>query len=184
MGREFLVDERFESEVAASTGSALRGSLRRKMEPAVGADFSQVRIHEGPTARRLSAEIGADAFTTVNNVFIGRREFDPDSEAGTELLAHELTHVVQQGAAPVEGHVAGRRTTTIRRVMSSVSTKAFATAKNANPAYAEKEARVDKYPNTDEDNVTLAEQEQINDLRQTVRTRLRTTERRTGGARE
>lgn len=154
----------------------MRADVRRSMEPAFGADFSAVRIHTGTRAQHLSAQIGADAFTAAHNVFIGRSDFDPSTAAGTELLAHELTHVVQQNGT---GGAAQRRTV-IRRRLSAESDKAFTTATRSNPTYGTKKATVDKYPNTDIDNVTLDEQKELNDVSSTWKTRRRTKKVRTG----
>lgn len=70
------------------------------MEGAFGADFSAVRIHQGASSDRLNSELNARAFTTGPDVFLRSGEYRPASTSGSELLAHELTHVVQQGAAP------------------------------------------------------------------------------------
>jgi hypothetical protein len=69
------------------------------MEGAFGADFSGVRLHIGDHAERLNRSMGSRAFTTGNRVFFGPGTYAPSSPAGRELLAHELTHVVQQGGA-------------------------------------------------------------------------------------
>jgi hypothetical protein len=84
---------------AAGGGSPLPPSVRGFMEPRFRADFSQVRIHTGPTAARLSRQIGAQAFTYGRDVFFGRDRFQPETGEGRELIAHELTHTIQQGAA-------------------------------------------------------------------------------------
>lgn len=80
-------------------GSALADPIRRSMESAFGADFSGVRIHEGSSAHRLNAELGARAFTTGSDIFVRAGEYRPANRSGQEMLAHELTHVVQQGGA-------------------------------------------------------------------------------------
>lgn len=84
---------------ARSGGQPLEPTLRRSMEGAFGADFSSVRVHTGATADRLSADLGARAFTTGSDVFVRSSDYQPGSHAGRELLAHELTHVVQQGGS-------------------------------------------------------------------------------------
>lgn len=81
-------------------GKALPPELRANMESAFGADFGRVRVHEDGESNRLSREIGARAFTTGNDIFFGRDAYRPAATDGRRLLAHELTHVVQQGAAP------------------------------------------------------------------------------------
>lgn len=69
------------------------------MEPRFGADFGGVRTHTAETAAQQSAALNAQAFTIGQHIFFGRNEFQPDSVSGRELIAHELTHTIQQGAA-------------------------------------------------------------------------------------
>lgn len=96
-----------DADLGARIDSARRGGqqmepqLRRSMEGAFGADFSGVRVHVGPTTDRLNADLGARAFTHHRDVFVRANDFQPGTRAGRELLAHELTHVVQQGGAPI-----------------------------------------------------------------------------------
>lgn len=82
-----------------SSGAPLPPSVRRFMEPRFGADFSNVRVHTGEKAADLNQQLSAKAFTVGNEVFFGKGQFQPDSHDGKELLAHELTHTVQQGGA-------------------------------------------------------------------------------------
>jgi hypothetical protein len=86
---------------AGRGGQPLHDSLRRPMEDVLGADFSGVRIHSGPESSGLNAEVGAQAFTVGHDIFLGGGAPDLESEAGLELLGHELTHTIQQQAAPV-----------------------------------------------------------------------------------
>ncbi|HEX2914625.1 MAG TPA: DUF4157 domain-containing protein [Chloroflexia bacterium] len=76
-----------------SSGQPLDGSVRREMEQTLGHDLSQVRIHTGGSAGELNRELGAKAFTTGRDVFFG----DNYSPSDSHLLAHELTHTIQQG---------------------------------------------------------------------------------------
>ena len=73
--------------------------VQQGMESAFNADFSRVQIHTGPTAVSLSNEIGAKAFTYQNHIFFNDGNYQPETQNGRFLLAHELTHTVQQGAA-------------------------------------------------------------------------------------
>jgi hypothetical protein len=84
--------------VNISGGSPLPASVRRHMEPRFGANFGGVRIHTGEAAAQQSAAMDAHAFTVGDHVFFGRNKFQPDTPAGKELIAHELTHTIQQGA--------------------------------------------------------------------------------------
>lgn len=77
-------------------GQALDSSVRKQMEPALGADFSGVRVHTDRQADTLSRSLHARAFATGQDVFFRANEYRPGTSGGRELLAHELTHVVQQ----------------------------------------------------------------------------------------
>jgi hypothetical protein len=77
-------------------GQALDHSVRGRMESAFGADFKGVRVHVGDEADRLNQSLNARAFTTGRDIFFRQGEYSPGSVRGKELLAHELTHVMQQ----------------------------------------------------------------------------------------
>ena len=77
-------------------GRALKENVREPMQRLLGADFSRVRIHADSTADRLSDRLGARAFTAGNDIFFRNNEYEPDTQRGNKLLAHELIHVVQQ----------------------------------------------------------------------------------------
>ncbi|TDC91542.1 DUF4157 domain-containing protein [Saccharopolyspora aridisoli] len=83
--------------VLRSPGRPLDTPLREEMEARLGADFSDVRLHDDAAAKASAAELGARAYTSGNHVVIG------DSGADQHTLAHELTHVVQQRQGPVAG---------------------------------------------------------------------------------
>ncbi|AFY80783.1 eCIS core domain-containing protein [Oscillatoria acuminata] len=83
---------------ARSSGIPLGEPIRRQMEGAFGADFSGVRVHTNNTADTLNRSLSARAFTTGNNIFFKQGEYNPSSSSGKELLAHELTHTIQQGS--------------------------------------------------------------------------------------
>ncbi len=84
---------------ARSGGAALDNGVRRAMEGAFGADFSQVRVHSGSASSELNDRVQAKAFTIGNDIFFRDGVPDARTNHGQELLAHELTHTVQQGAA-------------------------------------------------------------------------------------
>jgi Domain of unknown function (DUF4157) len=88
--------------VLGGSGQPLDASLRSFMEARFGRDFSEVRVHLGDEASRSAQSVDALAYTVGHHVVFGRGAYDPSSAAGQRLLAHELTHVVQQGsgAAP------------------------------------------------------------------------------------
>src|SRR5205823_1536976 len=83
-----------------SGGSPLPESVRGFMEPRFNADFGNVRVHTGESAARMSDGVNARAFAVGSHIFFGQGQFQPGSSQGKELIAHELTHVVQQGKAP------------------------------------------------------------------------------------
>jgi hypothetical protein len=87
-----------EIEARSGHGEVLPEGLRAEMEELTGADLSDVRIHAGPDAESLSATLGAAAFTKGQDLFFGHRVYDPESEEGRAVLAHELTHAAEQAA--------------------------------------------------------------------------------------
>lgn len=84
-------------QTSAASGG-LPGGLREKMESSFNADFSAVRVHEGPEA----AAMGAVAFTQGSNLHFAPGRYDPESTRGQELIGHELAHVVQQSQGRVQ----------------------------------------------------------------------------------
>ncbi|MDX2370264.1 MAG: DUF4157 domain-containing protein [Colwellia sp.] len=82
-----------------SGGQPLPSGVRRFMEPRFKADFNKVRIHTDTNAAKLNRQVNAKAFAIKNHVFFGKDQFKPDSDDGKELIAHELTHTIQQGGA-------------------------------------------------------------------------------------
>ena len=89
-------------ERARQGGNALDTTVRSQMESGFGYDFNQVHIHTDSVSDNLSRQLSAEAFTLKNDIFFRNGRYNPSSTQGQDLLAHELTHVVQQGAAP--GH--------------------------------------------------------------------------------
>jgi hypothetical protein len=89
-------------------GQTLDENVRGRMESAIGADFSGVRVHTDARADRLSRAVNARAFTVGQDVYFREGAYQPGSSSGRELLAHELTHVVQQsGGAQANASSAG-----------------------------------------------------------------------------
>lgn len=88
-------------EALSSSGQPLDGVTRAFMEPRFGHDFSRVRVHSGGRAAESAQAVKAKAYTVGENVVFGAGEYLPQTAPGRRLLAHELTHVVQQsGTAP------------------------------------------------------------------------------------
>ncbi|GAA4572655.1 eCIS core domain-containing protein [Planotetraspora kaengkrachanensis] len=88
-------------DVISSSGRPLDHDVRADMEARFGQDFSDVRIHTGEQARRSATSVNAQAYTVGSDVVF--QHYDPSSDAGRHMLAHELTHVVQQRNGPVDG---------------------------------------------------------------------------------
>ncbi len=80
-------------------GQPLDAGVKRQMEGSIGADFSNVRIHTSAHSDRLNHALSARAFTTGNDIFFREGAYQPGSFVGRELIAHELTHVVQQNGS-------------------------------------------------------------------------------------
>lgn len=80
------------------SGTPLPLSVRKFMEPRFNADFSKVRIETGDKAAVMNRQVGAQAFTVGNQIYFGKDRFQPETHEGKELIAHELTHTIQQGA--------------------------------------------------------------------------------------
>src|SRR6185437_132737 len=77
-------------------GSELPVSSRRFFENSMGADFKEVKIHTGSQAAQSAAAINAKAYTVDNNIVFAENQFNTETHEGKKLLAHELTHVMQQ----------------------------------------------------------------------------------------
>ena len=82
----------------SGTGKSLSSHTAQKMGRAIGADFSNVTVHTDKEAAEMSQTINARAFTHGNDIYFNQNQYDPHSKEGQRLLAHELTHTVQQGS--------------------------------------------------------------------------------------
>ncbi|MEU4250301.1 DUF4157 domain-containing protein [Amycolatopsis sp. NPDC026612] len=89
--------------VGSGGGAPLDTSTRADMEGRFGADFSDVRVHTDGAAHDSAKSVSAQAYTVGSNIVFQRDKYDPASEGGKHMLAHELTHVVQQRSGPVDG---------------------------------------------------------------------------------
>ena len=98
-GGELAAAEESRIHAARQGGTPLPRAVRRSMEGAFGADFSGVRLHTGAEAESLNRSVGAIAFTVGHDIFLGRAAPQLSSTSGQSLLAHELAHTIQQGAA-------------------------------------------------------------------------------------
>ncbi|MDY6900293.1 MAG: DUF4157 domain-containing protein [Cyanobacteriota bacterium] len=84
---------------ARGGGQGLADNVREPMEQAFGSNFSGVKVHTDGQSDVLNRSLNARAFTTGQDIFFKQGEYQPGSKQGQELLAHELTHVVQQGGS-------------------------------------------------------------------------------------
>ncbi len=135
-----MVQRQAETEMAAAPdleasinqarggGQGMADNIRQPMEQAFGADFSGVKVHTDGQSDQLNRSIQARAFTTGQDVFFRQGEYNPGSRGGQELLAHELTHVVQQN-----GGVVQRSHDIIQRMMTEDELKSNATVQGLKP---------------------------------------------------
>ena len=100
----FEAGSAFESQISATRGGGqtLPDGIRQPMERAFGADFGGVRVHADGEADSLNRLIQARAFTTGQDIFLRQGEYRPGTSEGQRLLAHELTHVMQQNDEVVQ----------------------------------------------------------------------------------
>lgn len=97
----FAVDKSWEKRLNSTKGKGapLPDKTRSLMESRFNADFSNVRVHHDTPSVQMSQEINAQAFTSGSDIYFSKGKFNPGSTGGQKLLAHELTHVIQQGGA-------------------------------------------------------------------------------------
>ena len=86
-------------EIQSSSGRQLEPDVQAEMRRRFGYDFSQVRVHADSIAARSAGMVNARAYTLGQDIFFGRNQYAPRTQSGKHLLAHELTHVVQQPAS-------------------------------------------------------------------------------------
>jgi hypothetical protein len=96
-----IAGDALSGKITASKGSGndMDAGTLNFMEERIGADFSGVKIHTGSEAVQMSRELNAQAFTVGSDIYFNENKYDPSSSEGKHLLAHELTHTMQQGQA-------------------------------------------------------------------------------------
>ena len=94
-----IASDSIHSRINTSKGSghAMDKSTQTYMESRFGTDFSSVRLHTNTNAKQLSNELSAQAFTVGNDIYFNEGKYNPTAKSGKHLLAHELTHTLQQG---------------------------------------------------------------------------------------
>jgi Domain of unknown function (DUF4157) len=99
-----VVSDIISSQINSSrgNGSSMDNSTQTFMQSRFGADFSNVKIHTGGEAVQMNRELNAKAFTVGNDIYFNEGQYNPNSNDGKHLLAHELTHTVQQGGATTD----------------------------------------------------------------------------------
>jgi len=138
--RQLPINANVSSNIQSSmaVGSPLPTTVRRFMEPRFGADFSGVRIHTGNESANLNRQLNAQAFTVSNHIFFGKDRLNPENPEGKELIAHELTHTIQQGAAVQRSEdvtVTQQSPTQVQRLGISDALNYFADKANLIPGF-------------------------------------------------
>ena len=113
----------------ADPGTPLEPALRQQMEQRFGHDFSRVRVHVGPAAEQSARDLNATAYTLGRDVVFGASRFEPQTQQGQRLIAHELTHVVQQSGS--DGTSLGQTPALIQREPEENPPKKISSAKTA-----------------------------------------------------
>ncbi len=141
-GEEASTDLESSIQSARGGGQSLEPNLQAKMGQAMGADFSGVKVHTDSQSDQLNKSIQAKAFTTGQDVFFRQGAYEPSSRGGQELIAHELTHVVQQN---------GQAVNSIQRKTKNTEKKAIASAgNNDNLTDNKRNALIDKLEDKDQ----------------------------------
>lgn len=146
----------------AGSGAPLHKNLRDRMGERMGQDFTGVRVHTDARADTLARTLEAKAFTTGSDIFFKQGEYNPGSQSGQQLVAHELTHVVQQGGATASGPTAIQRKSDKlpqkqdMRNLAKAGFKLFGTS-----LYGKILNAVDEYHTTTPDNDYLAQLNQL-----------------------
>lgn len=102
---QLLEDERspVKDLLASSPGQPLDRETQALMQSRLGHDFSDVRVHADGQATESAKAVNAHAYTVGTNIVFQSDKYAPGTQSGQKMLAHELTHVVQQKAGPVDG---------------------------------------------------------------------------------
>ncbi len=147
----FTLDDETANRInqARGSGQPLDGAVQEKMSGAIGTDFSSVRVHTSGEADQLNQQLGAKAFTTGQDIFFRGGAYNPQSSGGQELIAHELTHVVQQSS----GVVGGGSAMTVNAPGDQFEQEAEAVAKSV--ANAEVAPKVQRQELEDEDELQM-----------------------------
>jgi hypothetical protein len=148
-------------------GQALDPAVRKTMESRFGQDFSGVRIHSNSRAAESARSVNARAFTLGRDIVFDTGEYSPSGSAGQQLLAHELTHIVQQGASHVtSGQVAkplspGRSTAKVQRQPAPTGQPAASGSQLTQALYNQAVAALTTLPNADKKLIGILQQGKV-----------------------
>lgn len=118
-----------ERRIHRSSGRPLAPDVRGEMESAFGTDLGTVRVHTGPAADALNRDLSARAFTTGQDVFFAAGEYQPHTSAGRHVLAHELTHTIQQRGPAAVQRIQRRAAMTTAQIMTALNKIDFVKAR-------------------------------------------------------
>lgn len=93
-------DDTSTEDIDSSSGSSMDADTQSDMEDGFGTDFSNVNIHTGSEAAKMNQDLNSRAFTQGSDIYFNDGQYDTSSTEGKKLIAHELTHTIQQGATP------------------------------------------------------------------------------------
>jgi hypothetical protein len=130
----------------AAAGRALDSQVRPRLEERFGFDLSRVRIHSDVEAGRLSAEVGARAFTHGQHIYFASGAYQPAARAGAWLLAHELTHVVQQANGRLHSAVSSAASVQAKCNCSAAGNGPSCDKCRSTAAEAEPPSRIQRFP--------------------------------------
>lgn len=125
------IDEEVTSQIngARGSGTTLDSGVAQRLGETMGHDFSDVHVHTDPQADSLNRSLSAKAFTTGSDIFFQQGAYQPSSSEGQHLLAHELTHVVQQsGSSPSGPLTLGPAEDSYEHEADSVASQAMSTS--------------------------------------------------------
>ncbi|WP_434686373.1 eCIS core domain-containing protein [Pseudanabaena minima] len=163
-GGEASTDLESSIQSARGGGQSLDTDLQQSMGQAMGADFSGVKVHTDSHSDQLNQSIQAKAFTTGHDVFFRQGAYDPSSKSGQELIAHELTHVVQQNGKGANVPNVSTAPESVQRLISAASfkkkTKLTARKGKSAQVFVKLKQGLDAYENanTEADKLTFLEQ--------------------------
>jgi hypothetical protein len=159
----FNLDDETGKRIQAERGSgeSLESGVQANMGKSFDQDFSGVRVHTSSEADTLNREIGAKAFTTGKDIFFRSGAYDPDSQAGQHLIAHELTHVVQQGGSAGQENTAFR----VHPAGDAYEQEADATARQVmDPSSPAQATAVQRQPIEEEEELIQPQEEEEDEL--------------------